>query len=80
MSQREAFETFISAPPFGMDVDRWPDNAAHAWPGQYHNISLERSWECWQEASRQMREAAAQTAHDLNDRTSARCIRAIPIE
>lgn len=50
---REAFEKWISSPPYECDISRWPDVADKSWPGQYHNIATQLAWQAWQEAIRQ---------------------------
>ena len=36
MTTREAFEAFISAPPFEMPIERFDDRSA--WPGGYTEL------------------------------------------
>ncbi len=69
---RAEFETLMSS-TIASNIEK--DEA-----GNYKSLLAEYAWMAWKEASRQMRGAAAKVAHDLDDRTSARCIRAIPIE
>lgn len=48
---RAQFESWITAPPFERNVDRWPnDESKHAWPGQYKDISVQLAWEAWKDA------------------------------
>ena len=47
-SGREAFEAWISAPPFEQSVSRL--NASSAWPGSYRDIATDLAWQAWQEA------------------------------
>lgn len=50
-STREAFESWISSPPFERSVDRWPaDESKFAWPGQYRVYEVQLAWEAWQAA------------------------------
>lgn len=49
---RQAFERFISSPPFEKDIERFPtDGAKYPWPGAYCDITVELAWECWKEAT-----------------------------
>lgn len=49
---REAFEKWISSPPYEKDIDRFPDDPVkHAWPGNYKNIDVELAWNAWSEQS-----------------------------
>lgn len=50
---RQAFEIFISSPPFEKGIERFPaDSAKYPWPGAYRDITVELAWECWKEAER----------------------------
>ena len=49
MTDREAFEAFISAPPFEFDVYRFDDRGA--WPGNYTDIQVDLAWQAWQAAT-----------------------------
>lgn len=45
---REAFEVWITAPPYERDVSRWPTDAdASAWPGQYRDLAVQLAFEAW---------------------------------
>lgn len=46
--EREAFEAFMSSPPYERDVARFPDNATSAWPGNYKAIDIDLAWCAWQ--------------------------------
>lgn len=48
---REAFEDFISSPPFEKSIFR--RDVKDAWPGQYCDMGVELAWEAWQESSKQ---------------------------
>lgn len=49
---RQAFERFISSPPFERDIKRFPtDGDKYPWPGAYRSITVELAWECWKEAT-----------------------------
>lgn len=57
MSDREAFERFISSPPFEKSIDRYPNNPElYAWSGNYKDINVSLAWECWQEAEKRVAE------------------------
>ena len=45
---REAFEAFISAPPFEMPTERFDDRCA--WPGGYTELEVDLAWQAWQAA------------------------------
>jgi hypothetical protein len=46
--EREAFEAWISGPPYEYPVDRFgPDSA---WPGNYCLINVDLAWQAWQAA------------------------------
>ena len=44
--EREAFEAFVTAPPFECSVERMTDLSA--WPGNYRPIAVQLAWEAWQ--------------------------------
>jgi hypothetical protein len=48
---RDQFENWISAEPYAMNVERYPDDDT-AWPRQYKNYLVQVSWEAWQESRR----------------------------
>jgi len=48
MTTREAFEAFISAPPFEMPTERFDDRCA--WPGGYTELEVDLAWQAWQAA------------------------------
>ena len=48
MTTREAFEAFISAPPFEMPIERFDDRSA--WPGSYTELEVDLAWQAWQAA------------------------------
>lgn len=49
---RQAFERFISSPPFEKDIKRFPTgDAKYSYPGAYCDITVELAWECWREAT-----------------------------
>ena len=49
---RQAFERFISSPPFEKSIERFPTgDAKYPWPGAYRDITVELAWECWREAT-----------------------------
>lgn len=54
MNQREAFEKWISSPPYDYSIDKYPDNPAlAAWPKCYRDIAVQVAWDAWQESIRQ---------------------------
>ena len=48
MTTREAFEAFISAPPFEMPTERFDDRCA--WPGGYTELGVDLAWQAWKAA------------------------------
>ena len=69
MTTREAFEAFISAPPFEMPIERFDDRSA--WPGSYTELEVDLAWQAWQAATDAATETVHvvmmdQTAHDMN--------------
>jgi len=49
---REAFERWVSSPPYELNVDRLPMDGL--WPGQYRDHKTEVAWLAWQETARQI--------------------------
>ena len=46
--ERAAFEAWIAAPPYEVDVIRFShDPADSAWPGQYWFHEVQLAWEAW---------------------------------
>jgi hypothetical protein len=61
--QREAFEAWISAPPFERETDRFPqDETKFAWPGAYRDYKVELAWEAWQAACQWREQSAKDSA------------------
>lgn len=54
MTDREAFEAFITAPPFERSASRFDDRGA--WPGSYINYETDLAWKAWQAATAHERE------------------------
>ena len=51
--ERQAFETWISSPPFEKTISRHPDDeTVSSWPGQYHILEVELAWQAWLERTR----------------------------
>jgi site-specific DNA-methyltransferase (adenine-specific) len=44
---RADFEAIFGADPFGLDLDRWPEDGPVAWPGQYKEQKTEIAWQAW---------------------------------
>jgi len=52
-TQRARFEAWVSSPPLGYDINRWPaDPPPFAISGNYADNKTQRAWEIWQEASK----------------------------
>lgn len=48
---REAFEEWISAPPYELSIAKYPDDPSKAaWPKCYRDISVQIAWDAWQAA------------------------------
>ena len=48
---REQFEKWISAPPFELQVTRWPMSPdEYAWPGAYRDMNVDLAWQAWQQS------------------------------
>ena len=51
--KREAFEEWITAPPYERDTRRWPEDESYcSWPGQYQDIAVQIAWDAWQQGGR----------------------------
>ena len=78
---RQAFEAFISAPPFEMPIERFDDRCA--WPGSYTELEVDLAWQAWQAATAATRERCAKVcdaiAHDWRgaNSQSVQCANAI---
>ena len=48
MTDREAFEVFITAPPFEMQIERLDGRCA--WPGSYTHHDVDLAWQAWKAA------------------------------
>ena len=57
MTDREAFEAWISGPPYECEVTRFPEGSA--WPGNYRAVSVDLAWCAWQAATAAERERCA---------------------
>lgn len=48
---RRAFESWMSAPPYEMDVSRFsPNESTSAWSGLYRDDAVEIAWKAWCES------------------------------
>jgi hypothetical protein len=48
---RDAFEAWVSSPPFERSVDRFPEHPGlYSWPGSYRDIDVDLAWQAWQAA------------------------------
>lgn len=54
---REAFEAWVSDPPFEYSIERMTELSS--WPGNYRGIEVQLAWEAWQAAVADEREACA---------------------
>lgn len=49
---RDAFEKWVSSPPFEYSVSRYPnDPMQYSWPGSYKYLTVELAWSAWKESS-----------------------------
>jgi hypothetical protein len=46
MTEREAFEKFVTTPPLEWSVERY-DSDGQVWPGQYKQLEVALAWEAW---------------------------------
>ncbi len=61
MTTREAFEKWISQPPYERLLGRVPnDSTRFAWPDQYVDIGVQLAWEAWQASD----DSTIHTCHD----------------
>lgn len=51
---RQAFEAWITAPPYEKGVERWPEEYIVSWPGQYKEMCVQLAWEAWQASRRSL--------------------------
>jgi len=63
---RQAFEAFITAPPFEMGISRFDDRGA--WPGSYLSYDVDLAWAAWKEATAAALERAAEEIKKLDKR------------
>lgn len=59
-AEREAFEAFVSSPPFEYSIERM--SHLSAWPGNYRSLSVQLAWEAWKERAEIDKARAAQEA------------------
>jgi hypothetical protein len=61
---REEFEDWISSPPFGHSIDRFPEKLErYAWPGNYVCIDVQLAWCAWKESRKTAREHLSGNEH-----------------
>jgi len=65
---RQAFEAFITAPPFEMGISRFDDRGA--WPGSYLSYDVDLAWAAWKEATAAALELAAEVCETILDELS----------
>lgn len=59
MTDRERFESIISASPYEKSVARWPNlPVKFAWPGGYKDLNVDLAWHMWQASRKQALEEA----------------------
>ena len=71
---RQAFEAFITAPPFEMGISRFDDRGA--WPGSYKSYETDLVWQSWQAATAAALERAAEVCDGINADYTARYVAA----
>ena len=64
MNDREAFEAWISGPPYECEVTRFPEGSA--WPGNYRAVSVDLAWFAWQAATAATQGRCAQAVEELD--------------
>ena len=57
MTERKAFEEWVSGPPYECEVTRFPEGSA--WPGNYRAANVDLAWFAWQAATAAERERCA---------------------
>lgn len=45
--ERTMFEAEIGGPPYELSVQRYPNDARHAWPGNYCARDVDLAWCMW---------------------------------
>lgn len=63
MTTRQAFEAFITAPPFDLGIGRFDDRGA--WPGSYKSYETDLAWQSWQAATAAALERAAKACQNV---------------
>ena len=48
--ERDAFETWVLAPPFELSCARFPDDENSSWPGDYIDYTTHIAWCAWKAA------------------------------
>jgi len=65
MTTRQAFEAFITAPPFDLGIGRFDDRGA--WPGSYRSHDVDLAWLAYSEATAAERERCAEICSGIGD-------------
>ena len=65
---RQAFEAFVTTPPFEMGISRFDDRGA--WPGSYKSYETDLAWQSWQAATAAALERAAEVCEKLGAATN----------
>jgi len=60
---RQAFEAFITAPPFEMGISRFDDRGA--WPGSYRSYDVDLAWQAYKAATNAALERAAKACQNV---------------
>ena len=55
---RQAFEAFVTTPPFDLGIGRFDDRGA--WPGSYRSYDVDLAWQAYKAATNAALERAAQ--------------------
>jgi len=59
-TSRHQFEQTISSSPYELSIRRLPDNPVkYAWPGQYTDIDVERSFQFWKHSEERFTQSVA---------------------
>lgn len=56
---RKEFEAFLLAPPYELDVTRWPNSSSGRvimWGGQYQVFAVQLAWEVVEEMNQRAKE------------------------
>ncbi len=65
---RQAFEAFVTTPPFDLGIGRFDDRGA--WPGSYRSYDVDLAWQAYKAATNAALERAAEVCEKLGAATN----------